>query len=398
MAIEPGPVSRKLKTGRSASRAVAACASLAIASAFLMAGASAVAAPGDEHLAGLNYVALGDSYAAGYGLTPTTGLPVAGCDQSTSNYPHQVATELGLVLTDVTCSGAETTNITTTAQVTYSGTAPIQDTALSASTDIVTLTIGGNDLGFVDILTACAALTSSGPVVGDPASPFSASDCKSLFAPDPLTDLLAAKIAGVVAPALDAVLADVAAKAPNAKIFVVGYPALTSSTMPTGPDGCFTSALGSGTPPFPVNSYPYTTTDVPYLHSIEALFNQAITDAATASGATMISLFEASDTHSPCADPAEAYLNGITIDSLTLSPLDIELAPGVMHPNAAGAAFQATQVEAAIRAAFPPPEPTDGGGGLAATGTDGALWIGAGGLLLLLSGGGLLALRRRFAS
>ncbi|MBX3117306.1 MAG: hypothetical protein KF808_08185, partial [Cryobacterium sp.] len=61
MAIEPGPVSRKLKTGRSASRAVTVCASLAIASTFLMAGASAVAAPGDEHLAGLEYVALGDS-------------------------------------------------------------------------------------------------------------------------------------------------------------------------------------------------------------------------------------------------------------------------------------------------------------------------------------------------
>ncbi|WP_216074289.1 hypothetical protein, partial [Acinetobacter baumannii] len=63
---------------------------------------AAVAAPPTE---GLQYVALGDSYAAGYGILPSTGLPVPGCDQGQQNYPHQVAAALGLQLTDVTCTG-----------------------------------------------------------------------------------------------------------------------------------------------------------------------------------------------------------------------------------------------------------------------------------------------------
>jgi LPXTG-motif cell wall-anchored protein len=381
-----------------ASRTVASAGGVLLAASLILAGAPATAAPGDEHLAGLEYVALGDSYAAGYGLTPSTGLPVPGCDQSTMNYPHQVAAELGLDLTDVTCSGAETANISTIAQTTYSGLAPIQDTALSASTDVVTVTIGGNDLGFVDILTSCAALSATGPVVGDPSSPFAQSDCKSLYAPGGGPDYLAAAIASVVAPALNAVIADIAANAPNAKVFVVGYPALTPATLPAGPDGCFTSALGSGAP-YPANSYPFTPVDVPYLHAVEALFDLAIGDPAAPHGATMISLFDATSAHSPCADPAEAYVNGVTVTSLSLGPpAAIGLAPGVMHPNAAGAAFQAAQVEAAIRAAFPAPAAPSGGPELAATGVDGVGVLAAAGLLLLLGGGAALRWRRRLVA
>lgn len=378
-------------TPRAFRRASGVIAGVALVAAIALTGTPASAAPGDEHLAGLEYVALGDSYAAGYGLTPSTGLPVPGCDQATTNYPHQVAAELGLDLTDVTCSGAETVNITTNPQTTYDGDAPIQDGALSASTDIVTLTIGGNDLGFVDILTACAAVADVGYVVGDPAAPFSLTDCTQLFAPTAGPDVLALKIASVVGPAVDAVLADIATKAPNAKVFVVGYPTLAPSTQPTG--GCFSSALGTYTPPFPVNSYPYTTVDVPYLHSVEVLLDAAIADAASAHGATMISLLAGSDAHSPCAAPDDAYLNGVTVTSLSLSPLDIQLAPGVMHPNAAGAAFQATQVEAAIRAAFPPPPVAPAGDELAATGADASL-LGVIGILSLLVGSLALGWRR----
>jgi hypothetical protein len=372
-------------------RGAAAGGGFLLAASLLLVGSPATAAPGDEHLAGLEYVALGDSYAAGYGLTPSTGLPVPGCDQSTTNYPHQVAAELGLDLTDVTCSGAEAVNITTTPQTTYDGVAPVQDGELSASTDIVTITIGGNDLGFVDILTACAALSDTGPVVGDLASPFGSLDCTSIFSPTAGPDALAAKIAGIVGPAVDAVLADIATKAPNAKVFVVGYPTLAPSTPPV--DGCFSSALGTLTPPFPENSYPYTTVDVPYLHSVEVLLDGAIADAAEAHGATMISLLAGSDAHSPCADVDDAYVNGVTVTSLTLSPLDIQLAPGVMHPNAAGAAFQAAQVEAAIRAAFPPPT-APAGDELAPTGAEGVLGVAGFGLLLLLTGSVALRMRR----
>jgi LPXTG-motif cell wall-anchored protein len=69
-----------------------------------------------------------------------------------------------------------------------------------------------------------------------------------------------------------------------------------------------------------------------------------------------------------------------------------------MHPNAAGAAFQAAQVEAAIRAAFPAPVAPSGGPELAATGVDGVGVLAAAGLLLLLGGGAALRWRRRLVA
>lgn len=386
-------------TPRAFRRASGVIAGVALVATMALTGTPASAASGDEHLAGLEYVALGDSYAAGFGLTPLSGLPSPECAQSRANYPHSVATELGLVLTDRTCSGAATVNLTTTPQTLLPSatTVAVQDASLSASTDIVTVTIGGNDLGFVDILTACAALSATGPVVGDPASPLSVNDCTSLFVPVPGTDLLAIAIAGVVAPALDAAFADIAAKAPNAKIFVVGYPALTPAAVPA--EGCFRTALGD---PFPVNAYPYRDVDLTYLHGIEVLLDQALATAAANNGATYLSALADTESHTPCST-TDPYVNGVTVTSLTLSPtFTIALAPGVMHPNAAGVDYLATQLEDAIRDAFPAPvEPgpdpeTTPAGELAATGANAGL-LGVVGTLALLAGALVLGWRRSLA-
>lgn len=329
--------------------------------ALALSGTSASAAPGDEHLAGLKYVALGDSYAAGYGILPSTGLPETGCDQSTMNYPHVAATELGLNLTDVTCSGAETANITTTSQATYSGVATIQLNALTASTDIVSVTIGGNDLGFVDILTNCAyASLLGGVVAGTP-------NCAAYYTPGGV-DSLAAAIAGPISTALGSTVAAIAAAAPNATVFVVGYPSLTPSSLPPG--GCFRDAAGTFAPPFPVNAYPYQDIDVTYLHSVEVKLDQELANVAASNGAVYVSNLAGSDAHSPCAT-TDAYVNGITVSSVAIVPaLSVTLEPGAMHPNAAGANYLATNLEAAIRAAFPAPVAAAPAGNLAATGTD----------------------------
>ncbi len=369
---------------RAARRIASVAGGFVLVAALALTGTSASAAPGDAHLAGLEYVALGDSYAAGYGILPSTGLPVAGCDQSTTNYPHLTATELGLTLTDVTCSGAETVNITTATQSTYSGIAPIQIASLSPSTDIVTVSIGGNDLGFVDILTNCAAFTATGPVVAG------TSNCTAFYSPGGV-DSLAAEIAGAVTTALENTFEAIALAAPNATVFVVGYPALTPSTIPGA--GCFRDAAGTFAPPFPVNAYPYQNVDVAYLHTVEVGLDQALAAAAAAKGAVYVSALAGTDAHSPC-DTVDPYVNGITVASVSLAPLSVTLEPGAMHPNAAGAAYLATSLNAAIRAAFPAPTTTTAG--LAATGTDaGVLWL-VGGLAVLA---GLLALgwRRRLA-
>lgn len=359
----------------------------ALVVALALTGTPASAAPGDEHLAGLEYVALGDSYAAGYGILPSTGLPVAGCDQSTLNYPHLTAAELGLTLTDVTCSGAETVNLTTTGQVTYSGNVPIQALSLSASTDIVTVTVGGNDLGFVDILTNCAAFTATGPVVAG------ASNCAAFYNPGGV-DSLAAAIAGPVSTALDSTLAAIAAAAQNATVFVVGYPSLTPSVLPSG--GCFRDAAGTFAPPFPVNAYPYQDIDVAYLHTVEVKLDQAIADAAANNGAVYLSALAGTDAHSPCST-TDPYVDGITVESLNLAPpLAVTLAPGAMHPNAAGATYLATNLEAAIRAAFPAPAAALPAGNLAATGADTGP-LGLVGVIALVAGILALGWRRSLA-
>jgi hypothetical protein len=103
------------------------------------AAASPGLAPGDK------YVALGSSYAAGPGLPIVYDL---GCDHSNGNYAHQVASRLQLALTDVTCSGATTANITTTPQTTPTGVRPVQLDAVTPDTKLVTVTVGGNDVDY----------------------------------------------------------------------------------------------------------------------------------------------------------------------------------------------------------------------------------------------------------
>src|SRR5690242_3722986 len=97
----------------------------------------------------VNYVALGDSYAAGPLIPAQNGSP-AGCLRSDHNYPHLVAAaDRAASFTDVSCQGATTGNMTQPQGVGL-GTNPPQLNALSAGTTLVTLQIGGNDIGFSD--------------------------------------------------------------------------------------------------------------------------------------------------------------------------------------------------------------------------------------------------------
>ncbi|WP_433158943.1 SGNH/GDSL hydrolase family protein [Kribbella sp. CA-247076] len=91
---------------------------------------------------GSRYVALGSSFAAGPGIDPIVDRAAG---RSGNNYPHLVAAELGLDLTDVTYSGATTANLLDTPQ----DDAPPQLDAVAPDTVLVTITAGGNDLEYV---------------------------------------------------------------------------------------------------------------------------------------------------------------------------------------------------------------------------------------------------------
>ncbi|PPF42887.1 hypothetical protein C5B85_15035 [Pseudoclavibacter sp. AY1F1] len=349
-------------TSRSRSRVRAAAACLAAAGVALLAAPAAFAAPSDgpsTDAAAPEYVALGDSYSAGFGLVPFSDDPVAGCFQAVANYPHRIAESLGLTLDDRTCSGAVTANIRDVEQVTSAGaSAPVQSDSLSESTDVVTLTIGGNDLGFADIATSCVAASPVGPLLLDD----SAANCRSLYVADAggfEVDILKDRIDTIVAPALDATFALIAEKAPNADVVVVGYPAVTPDAANTPAGGCFTPAV---TPTgYTENSFPFTDVDTVYLHETEAHLDAVIKTAAELNGASFVSTFEETAANSACST-TEPYVNGITLEpgSGTPSTPGTSLKLGALHPNEAGVAYLAETVGAELQAILEPgtPEPT----------------------------------------
>ncbi|RAU99931.1 SGNH/GDSL hydrolase family protein [Mycolicibacter senuensis] len=101
-----------------------------------------------------HYVALGSSMAAGPGIRPAVPGSPRAAGRSVLNYPHLVAHALGLDLVDVTFSGATTAHLLTERQHGV----PPQLEALDGSEALVTITIGGNDVGYVPMLMAAALL------------------------------------------------------------------------------------------------------------------------------------------------------------------------------------------------------------------------------------------------
>jgi lysophospholipase L1-like esterase len=110
------------------------------------------------------YVALGSSMAAGPGIPPRDKHAPLRAGRSAANYPHLVAQRLGLDLVDVTYSGATTAHVLTDRQ----NSEPPQVSALDGSEELVTITIGGNDAGYIPMLTAAGlpGAVRSLPVLG----------------------------------------------------------------------------------------------------------------------------------------------------------------------------------------------------------------------------------------
>ncbi|QWS34580.1 SGNH/GDSL hydrolase family protein [Curtobacterium aetherium] len=293
---------------------------------------------------GSEYVALGDSYSAGYGLRHPTGLPVAACAQSGEDFPHRVAARFGLDLTDVTCAGATSEDVRDRTQ--FRG-APPQVEALSRSTRLVTLTIGGNDADLFGTAASCLALSASGPVFSGRNAP----SCRSTLVRDGL-DTLDAKIQGRVALGIAETLADVRRAAPNAEVVLLGYPAIFPDAEHTPATGCFRAAVDLGTlaGQFPGDTYPFTDTDVRWLHGVQEQLDQVGRDAARAAGVTFVDVFADTQAHSACAR-RDAYVEGISLDSLGgFSQIDLQ--PGALHPNHTGVRYLTDRTSDVLRRAF----------------------------------------------
>jgi lysophospholipase L1-like esterase len=240
-----------------------------------------------------NYVSLGDSYTAGP-LIPNPVLPL-GCLKSSNNYPHLAAPKIGLTLKDPSCSGATTVHMTQQQNVEPDGPNPPQFNSLSAETEVVSLTIGGNDIGFTSIIENCITY-----------NPFS-SPCKNKYTAGG-KDQISEKITAT-APKIAAVLQGIKTNAPSADTYVLNYPAIFPET-------------GSGCWP----QMPISFTDAPYLRAKQKELNAMIATQAAANGATLVDWYSASIGHDACKGSSTRWVEPL---------LPGELAAPI-HPNKAG--------------------------------------------------------------
>jgi len=236
-----------------------------------------------------SYVALGDSFTAGPGITPQradAGL----CQRAEQNWPAVLAASRDLDVRDVSCTGATTADVAAT----------VASGAVAADPDLVTISTGGNDGGlFVGLIRAC---TTGG-------------DACRLFVEGQAPGIL-----DTTTSDLTALLEQVQTAAPAADLVLVGYPRI----MPD--DGtCDAVRLPAS--------------DVALAVRAEVELDQALASAANRAGVQFISLRTASEGHDACAG-GEAWTNGLT--PATGDGI-------VFHPNRRGMAAVADAVAAGLR-------------------------------------------------
>ncbi|MER5780159.1 SGNH/GDSL hydrolase family protein [Streptomyces mobaraensis] len=242
----------------------------------LAAGAAAPATAATPAHGGERYVALGDSYTSAPGVPTQSG---GDCARSSVNYPSLTAKALHQKsFKDVSCSGAKTDDMWRA----QGANAP-QLNALGKKTRLVTLGIGGNDIGFGEIIGTCAQLS-----VSDPAG----APCRKKYTAADGGDLLNKRIADA-APKVARVLKAVHQRAPHARVVLVGYP----SIMPDSGVGCFPSV-------------PIAAGDTPYLRDTEKKLNTMLKQQARKAHVRYADTYRATVGHDVCRPQADRWIEG----------------------------------------------------------------------------------------
>jgi lysophospholipase L1-like esterase len=259
------------------------------------------------------YVALGDSFTSGPAIptqlspSSTPSAPNA-CGRSSKNYPSLVARALGLHLTDMSCLAAKADDLTKA----QGPGIPAQLSALNQSTSLITVGIGGNDLGYSTIAANCVALTPWGPTrVGR--------TCKAHYTASGGDQL--DRTVHDVGTEVKTILSDIRARAHNARVFVIGYP----DVVPPSGSGCWPDL-------------PFTRSDLSYLRGVEANLNSMLSTVARAAGDVYVNMAAPSAAHSACTGRNTRWVSPI-LPSPGTYPL---------HPDANGMAGMARVLEAAM--------------------------------------------------
>jgi lysophospholipase L1-like esterase len=247
---------------------------------------------------GPRYVAMGDSAAAAP-LVPRQADP-PGCFKSTNDYPSVLARTIrAAAFSDATCSGARTEDLVSRAQSTRLGPVPPQLDAVGSDTALVTITIGGNDVDLFTKAMACRRTT------------LDVAPCSGRFVVDGVDTI--SRAIDERAGAWSSLVAAVRAKAPVARVILVGYGTYVR------PEGCFPSQ--------PINPV-----DAAYFQARLNELDDRLMQVAAARGVEFFDTRPLSVGHDICAAPHDRYVEGF----VTATPA----AP--LHPNAKGAAAVGT--------------------------------------------------------
>ena len=122
----------------------------------------------------------------------------------------------------MSCSSATITSLTAP-QPTGDGTNPAQLSALSTATRLITLGVGGNDVGWSGIITRCAELDLI-PALIPGSTTADLAPCRDYYASGGV-DLIQQRIQAVAGQLAQA-LTQIRQRAPHARVYVVGYPDL----------------------------------------------------------------------------------------------------------------------------------------------------------------------------
>jgi hypothetical protein len=277
--------------------------------------AIALAAPQAASAAGL-YVALGDSYTAGPLIPMQVGTP-ADCARSDHNYPSLTAEAFGLALRDVSCSGATTKHMANPQSgLPAGGTNPPQFNGVTPDAAVVTVGIGGNDAGLVSVGAKCGELGATNPT---------GHACRDFYTAGG-RDQVKEKI-DAAAPKIAAVLQGIHTRAPDARVAIVGYPAV----VPTDGTGCYPTV-------------PLSPDDIAYFNELLVKINAMIAGQARANDAEYVDTYTPSIGHDVCTLPLTRWFEG-------LAPTEPAFP---LHPNGRGEASLARSTIAVLSRPRPP--------------------------------------------
>lgn len=244
--------------------------------------------------------ALGSSFAAGPGIEP---IEDARAMRSSNNYPHQLARRLDAQLVDLTVTGATSANVIDTPQQPAVGIGefPPQLDGLPADAEVVTVTVGGNDLQFAGSMLYSALMHE------DPNGPL-AEMMSPMFPagiPAASEEIIAEAVLGLIR-----VIDGVRANAPAARIVLVDY----LSVLDTG----------ASTP----ETTPFTEAELPKLLALQSAVERVFAEAAPQRDVDLLLASQLNRDHA--LGSAEPWVQPFYADPMKIA--------GSFHPNRAGMA------------------------------------------------------------